>query len=103
MGLISHALAMGVGYVLGRPDTRQKLIELAHHPKAQQLREQGQNLATDGLHTAQHRLGLTADTKPTPAGEATLSAPSPARQSPAPAAAVDIDAGTWPLSKDAGS
>jgi hypothetical protein len=78
---------MGVGYVLGRPDTRQKLIELARHPKAQELREQGQNLAAEGLHTAQRRLGRTSDREATPADGSPSTSSSAARHAKAPATA----------------
>lgn len=56
MGLFSHAVAVGVGYALARPEARRKLADLAQHPKVKHLRDQGQDLATTGLHMAKHRL-----------------------------------------------
>ena len=55
MGLLSHAMAAGVGYALARPEARQKLVDLAQHPKVKQLRDQGQDLATTGVRRAKSR------------------------------------------------
>lgn len=56
MGLFTHAMAVGVGYALARPEARRKLVDLAQHPKVKHLRDQGQDLATTGLHMAKNRL-----------------------------------------------
>ena len=57
MGLISKAFGVGVGYVLAQPEVRRKLVELVRHPAVKQGRDQVQELATNGLRTAQRQLG----------------------------------------------
>lgn len=78
MGLLSHAVAVGVGYALARPEARRKLADLAQHPKVKHLRDQGQDLATTGLHMAKNRL-IRSDVTGTDAADtdATESAATP--------------------------
>jgi hypothetical protein len=52
MGLASHGLALVLGYVLGRPDGRQHIVELRHQvaqlamkPEVKQLGKRGRDLA----------------------------------------------------------
>ncbi len=72
MGLLNKALAVGFGYVLAQPGIRQKLVELAQHPKVKQRRDEAQDLATNGLRAAKHRLNRSNTTNTTDE-----SAPSP--------------------------
>lgn len=78
MGLLSHAVAAGVGYALARPEARRKLADLAQHPKVKHLRDQGQDLATTGLHMAKTRLVRSGAAGTDAAGtDATESAATP--------------------------
>ena len=59
MGLVSHALAFGLGYVLGRPGGRQQFVqmgqqvtELAEKPEVKRLAARGRELANDKAHAA---------------------------------------------------
>jgi hypothetical protein len=63
MGLASHALALGIGYVLGHPQGRARaqkvpgqLRELAARPEAQRLTEKGKAVAGQAVQTAKQRL-----------------------------------------------
>jgi hypothetical protein len=63
MGLITHALAFGVGYALGRPDGRQRLVqltqqatELAGHPQVKRQRERSWDFANDQVLAAKRRM-----------------------------------------------
>jgi hypothetical protein len=62
MGLLSKALAVGFGYALAQPEVRRKLVQLVRHPKVEQLREQIQDVATDGLQTAKRQLNRPSAT-----------------------------------------
>ncbi|HEY0816290.1 MAG TPA: hypothetical protein VGE11_23695 [Pseudonocardia sp.] len=88
MGLFGKALAVGVGYALGRPEVRQKLAELVQHPKVKQLRDQATDVAGSGLETARRKVSrsgapettdiLDADSAPTqPYAGALRPSPSP--------------------------
>ncbi len=59
MSLLTHALAAGVGYLLGQPERRRavqaRVTELAQRPEAQQLKERGQALAGQAAQTAKER------------------------------------------------
>ncbi|WP_214402656.1 hypothetical protein [Pseudonocardia lacus] len=64
MGLGSHALALGIGYVLGHPDGRERarkvpdqVRQLAARPEATRLAEKGKSLAGQAARTAKQRLG----------------------------------------------
>ena len=73
MGLVSHALAFGLGYVLGRPGGRQQVVqlgqqvtELADKPEVKRLAARGRELATDKANAAKDAVtarvsGKTAD------------------------------------------
>ena len=74
MGLVSHALAFGLGYVLGRPGGRQQVVQLSHQvtelaekPEVKRLATKGRELATEKAHAAKDAVsarvsGKTADT-----------------------------------------
>jgi len=64
MGLGSHVLALGIGYVLGHPVGRERarkvpeqVRQLAAHPEAARLAEKGKSLAGQAAQTAKQRLG----------------------------------------------
>jgi len=57
MGMISHGLAVGIGFALGNPDRRRKLTQLAQHPRARRARA----LAADRLRAVTDRATRTAD------------------------------------------
>jgi hypothetical protein len=61
MGLLSHAAALGLGYVLGRPGRRPRLdrlrrqaVELTRHPAVKRLREHGWDVLGDQLLAARN-------------------------------------------------
>jgi hypothetical protein len=107
MGLLSKALAVGVGYALAQPAVRQKIVELVQHPKVKQGRDQVQDLATKGLQTAKRQLSRSsaADTAdadesastPPYAGVATLS------PSPRPSDRTALQEGVLPPAEDLGA
>jgi hypothetical protein len=93
MGLFSKAVAVGIGYALAQPVVRQKLVELVQHPKVKQLRDQSQDLATNGLQTAKQRLGRSSATDTTGADESVLTPPYAGAPTPSPSPhASDLDA-----------
>jgi hypothetical protein len=54
MGMLSHGVAVGIGYLLGRPDGRARLVQagrqaadLAQRPEVVRLQERGKDLATN--------------------------------------------------------
>jgi len=64
MGLASHAIALGIGYVLGHPAGREQarkvpeqVRQLAARPEAARLAEKGKSLAGQATQTAKQRLG----------------------------------------------
>ena len=63
MGLLSKALAVGVGYVLAQPEVRQKIVAVVQHPKVKQRRDQARDLANNGLQTAQDQLRRASTTE----------------------------------------
>ena len=60
MGLMSHVLAVGLGYTLGRPDGPRRLGELLHRPEVRRLRKRGRDLAGDGAQALKRRVGERA-------------------------------------------
>jgi hypothetical protein len=63
MGLITHALAFGAGYAVGRPDGRQRLVqlkqqatELAGHPQVRRQRERSWDFANGQVLAAKRRM-----------------------------------------------
>ncbi|MCO1655749.1 hypothetical protein [Pseudonocardia humida] len=78
MGLASHAIALGIGYVLGHPAGREqarKLPEqarqLAARPEAARLAEKGKAVAGQAAQTARQRLGRSADSGSSDSASAT--------------------------------
>jgi hypothetical protein len=94
MGLFSHALAVGAGYALARPEARRKLVELAQHPKVTQLRDQSQDMAASGLQTVKHRLSRVGAT------DANTSASS--THQPLPSDPAALGEGVLPPAESAG-
>ena len=76
MGLVSHALAFGIGYLVGRPGGRQQVArlgqqvsELADKPEVKRLVAQGRELASDKALAAKDAVtarvsGKSADSDP---------------------------------------
>ncbi len=63
MGLGSHVLALGIGYVLGHPQGRERarqvpaqVRELANRPETARLVERGKSLSGQAVQTAKQRL-----------------------------------------------
>ena len=63
MGLLSHGLAVGVGYLLGRPDGRARLAQagrqaadLAQRPEVARIRERGKDLAASQAQTVKQKI-----------------------------------------------
>ena len=59
MGLITHAVVLGLGYALGRPDGRHRVDlvrgkagELTRHPGVKRLRERGWDVVGEQLYAA---------------------------------------------------
>jgi hypothetical protein len=61
MGLTRAALIFAAGYVLGRPEGRAKVTQLARRPEVTQLREQAANTVSSGWQSGKEQL-----TKATP-------------------------------------
>jgi hypothetical protein len=106
MGLLSKALAVGVGYALAQPEVRRKIVAFVQHPKVKQGRDQVQDLAANGVRTAKHQLGRSKTTD-TPAVE---SAPTPLyagvpTPSPSPRASdpATLRQGVLPPAEDSGA
>lgn len=63
MGLLSHGLAVGIGYLLGQPDGRARLAqagrhaaELAQRPEVARIRERGKDLAANQAQTVKQKI-----------------------------------------------
>ena len=63
MGLLSHGLAVGIGYLLGRPDGRARLAQagrqaadLAQRPEVARIRERGKDLAASQAQTVKQKI-----------------------------------------------
>ncbi len=86
MKLLSHGLAIGLGYMLGRPEGRERLAQggrqaadLGKRPEVARLRERGRSLAADQAQAVKQKIssraaGGTAADGGTPAGAAPDSA-----------------------------
>jgi hypothetical protein len=61
MGLLRTALIFGAGYVLGRPEGRQQLRQLAGRPEVTQLRQQAVDTVSATVETGRQRLTKSAD------------------------------------------
>ena len=60
MGLTRAALIFAAGYVLGRPEGRAKVAELAKRPEVTQLREQAASTVSSGLKSGKEQLTKAA-------------------------------------------
>jgi hypothetical protein len=56
MGLTRAALIFAAGYVLGRPEGRAKVAQLAQRPEVTQLREQAANTVSSGWQSGKEQL-----------------------------------------------
>jgi hypothetical protein len=56
MGLARTALIFGAGYVLGRPEGRAKVAELANRPEVAQLRQQAASTVASSVRSGKERL-----------------------------------------------
>ena len=56
MGLVRTALIFGAGYVLGRPEGRAKVAELAKRPEVAQLRQQAVSTVSSGLEVGKRKV-----------------------------------------------
>src|SRR5689334_9953920 len=56
MGLVRAALIFGAGYVLGRPEGRAKVAELANRPEVAQLRQQAASTVASSVKSGKERL-----------------------------------------------
>jgi hypothetical protein len=61
MGLVRTALIFGAGYVLGRPEGRAKVAELAKRPEVAQLREQAASTVSSGLKMGKKQVAQATD------------------------------------------
>jgi hypothetical protein len=62
MGLISHGIAFGIGYLVARPEGRRQLVQLreqvreaARRPEVTRMTERGWDLAGAGVRAAKRR------------------------------------------------
>ena len=78
MGLVKYGLAIGLGYLLGRPEGRaqlqkvgQQAVELSRHPEVERLKEQGKSVAAEKVDAVKQKVVTrTADSATTPDGAA---------------------------------
>jgi hypothetical protein len=84
MGLVSHALAFGLGYLLGRPGGRQQFVrmgqqvsELAEKPEVKRLAARGRDLANDKAHAAKDAVTARVSGKTADSGSAATTPASP--------------------------
>jgi hypothetical protein len=87
MGLLSHGLAVGIGYLLGRPDGRARLAQagrqaadLAQRPEVARIRERGKDLAASQAQTVKQKItarSKSADTDAPGDGGTAVSDPLP--------------------------
>jgi hypothetical protein len=81
MGLVSHGLAVGLGYLLGRPEGRQRLAQvgqqaadLARRPEVAQLRERGKGLAVEQAQVVKQKVLTRSKSDDSPSGHADVDA-----------------------------
>jgi hypothetical protein len=63
MGLVSHGLALGLGYMLGRPEGRERLAQvgrqaadLRHRPEVVRLQERGKGLVVEQAQVVKQKV-----------------------------------------------
>jgi hypothetical protein len=104
MGLVSHALAFGLGYLLGRPGGRQQVVQLGHQvtelaekPEVKRLAARGRELANDRAHAAKDAVTARVSGKTADSGAvATPATPAPGAAAPAAAAPASPPPSTSP-------
>jgi hypothetical protein len=106
MGLTSHLIAFGLGYALGTPDGRRRVVELANRPEVKQAKEKAWDVAGDAGLAARNKLrsrsssgGGEASTTSTPVTGAGTTASAEEATDVLPGDAL----GTGPLATDAGA
>jgi hypothetical protein len=84
MGLVSHALAFGLGYVLGRPGGRQQVVQLGHQvteladkPEVKRLAARGRELANDKAHAAKNVVTARVSRKTSDSGSVATPSATP--------------------------
>jgi hypothetical protein len=67
MGLVSHGLALGLGYMLGRPEGRERLVQvgrqaadLRQRPEVVQLQERGKGLVVEQTRAVKQKVRARA-------------------------------------------
>ena len=77
MGLVKYGLAVGLGYLLGRPEGRAQLrnvgrqaAELGNRPEVARLREQGKNVAAEKVDAVKQKVTRKTDSATTTDGVA---------------------------------
>jgi hypothetical protein len=90
MGLVSHALAFGLGYVLGRPGGRQQVVQLGHQvteladkPEVKRLAARGRELANDKALAAKDAVTARVSGKNVDSGSVATPPATPATSPPA--------------------
>jgi cell division protein FtsN len=105
MGLVSHALAFGLGYVLGRPGGRQQVVQLGHQvteladkPEVKRLAARGRELANDKALAAKDAVTARVSGKNVDSGSVATppATPSPATSPPATSPATPSPASPSP-------
>ena len=68
MGLLTHGLAAGLGYLLGRPDGRERLTrlgrqaaDLAQRPEVVQVRERAQDQIKNQAQAVKQKVAARSD------------------------------------------
>src|SRR5919107_3008773 len=63
MGLLSHGLALGIGYLLAQPQGREQLrkvgqqaTDVARRPEVARLREQGKSVAAEKVEAVKQKV-----------------------------------------------
>ena len=87
MGLLSHGIAVGIGYLLGSPQGRQRLnqvggqvAELGRRPEVARLTERGKSVAVEQVEAVKQK--VLAKTKDAAADEGEPTGDKPARRVP---------------------
>jgi hypothetical protein len=106
MGLLRTALIFGAGYVIGRPEGRQQLKQLAGRPEVTQLRQQAVDTVSATVETGRQRLTKSAgstDSAGTSDGSRGRRLPSFPRRGARSSASTATVSATDPLAADSAS
>src|SRR3954467_1043949 len=75
MKLLSYGLAVGLGYLLGRPDGRERLAQvgrqaadLTQRPEVVKLRERGKDVATERAQAVKQKVVARSKNSDSPSG-----------------------------------